>query len=549
MKKHLCLVILLILGVSLSASAQWSTDTQENTLISDFEGEKAVTHIAQTEDGKYFISWYGGADNYNMNLALLDSTGYSLWDEPLVVSDHPQNTWVADYSLAVDNDGNAVISFADIRNGNPDLVIYKVDQNGEHLFGDDGVMVTETDSEEFFPTICVTESNETVVTWQHSDESGSVGLALQRIDTNGALLWEEPVILIDEEFDYNTPVPIATTEDEVIVLYFYQSGPFFSPDRELYAQRFDVNGVEVWENPTVLCGVTGIPGFAFPQAKSDGNGGLITSWQDDRDNNQLGNVAVQHLLEDGSLQFPENGIELVEAGSMGHFSPSTAGIDEAGSIVVYWRTTNSSQGMSGLKSQKIAADGTRVWSDQGVELLELGSHVQLVNGAALHADSSWVSYSINPDGNQAINEVYLFGLDGDGEIILDQAPVATAATSKGDVVMSGIYNGQLVNAWVNDADPSEVRAQAIEVLDTDVSVEDFLEIADKTVVKQLGDRVEVEPEVASLEIYSISGRLLSKTDCLGKKEVLLPSDLPNSIFILLARDRSGRPLQSFQLTW
>jgi hypothetical protein len=58
---------------------------------------------------------------------------------------------VADYSLVVDHDGNAVVSFADIRNGNPDLVVYKISQDGEQLFGDDGILVTETVSVEFFP--------------------------------------------------------------------------------------------------------------------------------------------------------------------------------------------------------------------------------------------------------------------------------------------------------------------------------------------------------------------------------------------------------------
>jgi hypothetical protein len=151
MKSHRYLTTFLFTLSFLFANGQWNSDTQQNTVVSDSDGEKAVTHIAQTDDGKYFISWYGGADNYNMNLALLDSAGYALWDEPLVVSDHPQNTWVADYSLVVDHDGNAVVSFADIRNGNPDLVVYKISQDGEQLFGDDGILVTETVSEEFFP--------------------------------------------------------------------------------------------------------------------------------------------------------------------------------------------------------------------------------------------------------------------------------------------------------------------------------------------------------------------------------------------------------------
>lgn len=541
----------MLMPIHFSSLAQWTDDTEENTPVSQVAGEKYVTHIAATPGGKYFISWYGGTDNLNMNLALLDSAGYAEWENPLVVSSHTQNTWVADYTLEVDSEGNAILAFSDVRNGNADLVVYKISQSGNQLFGTDGVQLTETAGDEFFPTFCVTDSDEIVLSWQRENDENAVEMVLQRIDSEGVKLWgSEGIVFTDPVEDFNTPLPIHTTNDEAIVLYYRQTGPFFSPIRTLWAQRFDVDGNEVWDNPTQLCGETFISGFVFPQAISDGNGGLVTSWQDDRDENQLGNVAVQHLLEDGSLQFPVDGIELTNPGTMGHYSPQTAGMDDEGNIAVYWRTTSSSQGQSGLKAQRVSPDGSLQWGNSGIEILPIGSHVQLVSDAELHGDSSWVCYAINPGGDQSLNEIYLHGLDAEGEIILGTQAIATANNQKSDIELSSILEGRVVAAWVNNAVPNRVKAQAYQLWDPVNSVWEQ-SVEERDFFKQRGDYIHlvVGSGVSTLELFNLEGKRIRVIDSRNRQIVKLPQDLPHGIYVLVGTNQSGRVLQSEKIIW
>lgn len=126
--------------LTLSSNAQWSSDTEQNTTINNAAGPNYVPKIRTTIDGNFFISWFGGDGNLNMNLQLLDFNGNELWEtNGIIVSNHTQNTFVTDYDLTTDMGGNAVIAFTDVRNGLTNTMVYKVSQSGEFLFGENGI--------------------------------------------------------------------------------------------------------------------------------------------------------------------------------------------------------------------------------------------------------------------------------------------------------------------------------------------------------------------------------------------------------------------------
>ncbi len=545
------LTTLSVLILCFPVFSQWTDDTDVNTVISDDEGGKYVPHVAQTSEGFYWISWYGGVENLNMNLSLLDNAGTAIWSQPLVVSNHPQNTWVSDYSLAVDHDGNAVLAFSDLRNGNSDIVVYKISAEGDQLFGNNGVVLSQSSEDEFFPTLCITESNHVVVTWQRENSDGIIELILQRLNTQGEVLWgEEGVVLSDPSVDYNTPVPIASEDDGAIVLYFLQTGPFFSPIRTLHAQRFDEAGEAVWTEHATLCEEASIPGYFFPHAKSDGSGGLITSWTDDRDENMLGNVAVQRVLSDGSVQFGEYGRELTAPETFGHFSPQTAGINDLGEIVVYWRTTSANQAQSGLRVQKVTSDGSLAWGATGIELLALGSDVEVINDAVQLGDSSWVSYTRLQDNSPTANLIQFFGVDGFGDIILNAESIATAMSEKASVELSEIYDGQVVAVWTNDDTTPKVKAQAFQLVDTMMHIDEPM-TTNALAFRQLGSSIVIEDQskVKCLKLYTLTGLLVQQFNCDGQHQMQLPNDLAHSVYILVAENHQGAVIQSARIIW
>ena len=137
---------LLALLMSLQLMAQWTNDSLNNNLISDAAGDKGVPKISLLSDHGCYMSWYGGASNYDINLQHLDYEGNAVWQaNGIVVSNHPQETWVTDFDMKTDHQDNAIIVFNDIRHGNWDVFVYKVSPDGEMLFGADGQAAGDAD--------------------------------------------------------------------------------------------------------------------------------------------------------------------------------------------------------------------------------------------------------------------------------------------------------------------------------------------------------------------------------------------------------------------
>src|SRR5690554_2816595 len=99
--------------------SQWSSDPSQNLTICDVNGEQALAKIVSTSDGGCYISWFDTrSGNYNVYLQRLDVFGNKQFaNDGLLISSNPQNTFLVDYDLNVDQNDNALLIFCDIRNG------------------------------------------------------------------------------------------------------------------------------------------------------------------------------------------------------------------------------------------------------------------------------------------------------------------------------------------------------------------------------------------------------------------------------------------------
>ena len=135
----LCLMYLLLFAGLYPLSAQWNNDPLQNLAIADTSGEQVLPKIQPTSDGGCYISWFDSrSGNYDVYLQRLNSLGEIQWDpKGLLISNHPQQSWLVDYDLAVDPDDNALLVFADIRNGGSsdlDIFAYKIAPDGSFLW-------------------------------------------------------------------------------------------------------------------------------------------------------------------------------------------------------------------------------------------------------------------------------------------------------------------------------------------------------------------------------------------------------------------------------
>ena len=153
-----------------TASAQWTTDPAANIALGYGNGEQVVPHTAVVPAGGDFAGytyagWYDQASgNYDVGLQLLSPEGEIVFaDGGLIVSDETQDSWVMDWSLAADTEGNAYVSFADIRDGNSNIHVYKISAAGDFLWGEEGITLTDDDDFKGPPCVTATSDGQAVV--------------------------------------------------------------------------------------------------------------------------------------------------------------------------------------------------------------------------------------------------------------------------------------------------------------------------------------------------------------------------------------------------
>ena len=108
--------------------AQWTNDPLVNTVVNDLSGDQAVPHIAYDAVGNFYVGFYSNdAGNYDIRLQYYNFDGVEQWaTNGIVVSNNTQNSWVTDWDLKVDNSGNCVMAFNDVRDGNANVYAYAI---------------------------------------------------------------------------------------------------------------------------------------------------------------------------------------------------------------------------------------------------------------------------------------------------------------------------------------------------------------------------------------------------------------------------------------
>ena len=167
MSKEIFLLILLAVG-SITISAQWSNDNASNTIICDLSGSQAIPKIGTHDNGDSYVGWFSGENgNYNVRLQRFDVNGNEQWEHNgILISNHESMSWLTDWDLKVDYENHAILAFQDIRTGNNNVFVYRISPDGEFVWGENGLQLSNSEAFDVSPKIAVTDVNNIIVVWQ-----------------------------------------------------------------------------------------------------------------------------------------------------------------------------------------------------------------------------------------------------------------------------------------------------------------------------------------------------------------------------------------------
>ncbi|NCA84710.1 MAG: T9SS type A sorting domain-containing protein [Clostridia bacterium] len=462
MKKSLFIFVLMVFAAPL-LWAQYSSNPAVNLRLSTAAGEQALPKTAVCPDGSMYISWFSSEDgNYNVRLQRLDASGNPLFAPGgLLVSDQPQMTWLTDYSLTADQAGYAIVTFQDIRNTNNNVVAYRVSPAGEMMWGDDGLMLSNSDAFDVNPQVCATEAGNLIFAWPSQGTANVV--RMQKVSPSGDLLWgANGITLTATGISYTFPFLHPAGGDHAFLIWHKETGPFWAPNRGLYVQKLDTDGTFMWPADLEVFPPVGSGAVITLDFCPDDAGGIVFT----KYGNDVGthfNCWVQHMTAAGALTMPVNTYVSTSMDRL-HMYPSPAFLPQTQEVIVYFSEQDLNQNQRGLYAQKFDLQGTRQWTDNGKMLLPLSNNDYSLPMASGYQDKALCVYGAAVFGNSIDEKVQAVMLDSDGTYVwTDQfIDMSTVQSGKIHAALSTFHQNQWVAVWEEDrSGNTDIYAQNI----------------------------------------------------------------------------------------
>lgn len=550
------LFLTLILSIPILLPAQWSSDPTENLEVKNSGDWEAVPHIVTDQDGISYVSWFSGHNlNFNVYLQQLDANGnMMLGTDGLLISDHPTDTWVTDYSLIRDDQGNAILVTQDQRTGNSDVFAYKMSHDGDFLWGDDGIQLSNDSNFDPFPKVVMTGAGEFIFSWMSdpSDTTQPSVITLQKLSPDGEKLWGDGLVLTDT-LRYFMDRIMMTDDGNLMVVWesrkLPQHLPPGAPDWfHIKAQKFDLNGNALWPNPVQVD--TGelmdyLTTYAVPQLAPDGNGGVFVCWHSGMGGFKMATF-VQHLDADGNLLFNDGPLTVSTNFDSDQIEPVVCQIASIQDLIIFWREIYyddiNLRYCYSVFGQRLTGDGTRLWGDYGKQFVDytcLDStyfDLEVVPGTDNDLALFYVNeyLTVQPPDTMVTDNIYASRINSDGDLLWENKRIPVGATSgtKYDLQAGRFAEDQWVLVWNElrgeSSDPSYfgIYAQNVTkdgILGPLAVTEVVVDAIDVQVYPNpVNDRSTVRlqlpaPALCRLDLYRMDGQLIRNVcnKCLG----------------------------------
>ncbi len=418
------------------AHAQWSDDSTIHLVVADGPGEQVQPKIVPTDDGGCYISWFTSNAGYDVRLQRLDADGNEMWAHNGILIADRNFSSTQDYDLDVDTSGHAVLVFRDDRFGGVKITAQRIAPDGTATWGVDGIEFGNGTDFVASPDIATTTDGHTVVAWINNSDTH-----LAKIAVDGTILWTKTIT--DPGGESINLASMHGSDAGSVILSWVQYEAFFDP-KHLYAQKINADETDEWTSPVPVFDGGSLQFGNFPEFVTDGAGGAVFSWYDTA--NGL-NVFAQHLNADGSARYPHNGVAC-SISPRERVSPAVTYDAATDSVYVAWVELDNNQSHQGIFSQRLDANGNRLWTDSGSlvsfpDTNETGS----INVAVM--EGNLVMLWIEGGPAFGMDRVWAFrqDLDGHGVWNLDFNPVASDPALRSRLVSTMSSDGFLIAGW------------------------------------------------------------------------------------------------------
>ena len=436
--------IILLVFCQFNTNGEWIP--AENSPVCTAENAQYFPVLTTDGNDGVIVTWRDGRNsNYDIYAQRVDKNGDMVWTpDGIAVCDHDASQSAP--VIVSDLNGGAIIVWGDTRNGNDtqDGFAQRVNANGEKLWVPDGVSVcTDPTLQDDFTAI--TDGNGGVIVVWEDWRSGNQDIYSQKLSSEGKVLWKEKGIAVfSGEGDQYDPAIISDGEGGAIIVWWDIS----PPDWNIYAQRIDSNGNSVWETPNPVCTAQGNQGA--PTIVSDGNGGAFCIWADYRNDTNFITTAqlyAQHISADGNVLWEKDGIPMCDL-HVNQQQQNCVSDGKGGFIVVWWDDRDV---FADIYAQRVNIDGKILWDKEGIPICTEGGVQQnpmIVSDGAGGAIAYWLDYR-EDFGNTTEDAIYAQRISADGKTLWEENGIPVCAADKEQISPKAVSTsiGSVTVVW------------------------------------------------------------------------------------------------------
>ena len=370
-------------------------------------GIQISLNIVPDTSGGAFIIWLdsrnaGGADIYGVHV---DASGSNLWAEDGIVLAGGEGEQ-SGHTFWEDGQGGAIMAYINSYLSETDLYVLRV-------LGDGTIAWTTTlcdaDMEQVGVKMCKTGTDTFGFAWRdHRNDNGG-DIYAQACDINGNLLWNDEVLVYAEDLVQENPRVTSNGDGNMFVAW--QDTHLDGYYTDCYVQKMDSNGNLLWNDGVVLSDES----FHQwnPRLVAGDNGDVYVVWDDGRQNGHPHeDIYMQHVLSNGTPEWEEDGRVVCNA-DWEQFSVLIK--RSADHIFVNWGDFRT--GSIGLYLQVLDMNGNMLLEDGGEEFywgLSGDATDALLIPDGNNAYSVWVDTRYAVTGTRVFTQKILGG--GNGEV-------------------------------------------------------------------------------------------------------------------------------------
>ncbi len=303
---------------------------------------------------------------FTMLATIISASVYCQWS-----SDPSTNNAVCNFSgsqtlvqLVSDGAGGAISTWVDTRNGAQDIYAQRTDMNGVLLWAVDGIAICNAASDQFSPRLVSDGSGGAIITW-YDNRSGDYDIYAQRINASGVVQWTaDGVAICVITGNQNAQQLMADGVGGAIIVW--SDGRSGGPNADIYAQRINAAGTVQWTaNGAPVCTASSLQNI--PQLVSDGAGGAIITWEDWRNFSQS-DIYAQRIASNGFTSWSFNGVVICSESNLAQQYNTKIVTDGSGGAIISWLDNRNFSSNTDIYAQKVNTSGVTQWISNGIPI-------------------------------------------------------------------------------------------------------------------------------------------------------------------------------------